>query len=573
MASKRRAHAICVGLASLAVLACSDRAAPRDASPEAATMTEAAATEAGATMSQLVPFVLRTRGVVETADLAASLEARFGPGVQVERLFEDVDPADDPDGMARMYRAAIPQANLPSEHPWDNAYALEEALDLEAAEPDLDSTLAQDPEIGQLCLVDDPPPADKSWSVADVRAVEAWELTPPVGGRRFGEGISVCHPDTGWAEHIELDVSRLDLVRAKNLLATGPANGLDPLDYEGPMLNPGHGTGTGSVIVSEHEQGEVLGVAPRATLVPIRTAKSVVQVFDSDLARAVNYSIDAGCDVISMSLGGRTFFGLQAAVRRAVRNQLIVAAAAGNCVRFVVAPAAYDDTLAIAASNIRSEPWRGSSRGSAVDVSAPGEQVWTAVRRRADAPTTDTMAGQGTSYAVANVAGSAALWLAFHDRGALLDLYGSGATLQEVFRALLRSTARAPQGWDPERFGSGILDVEALLRAELPSPEEFAEVPTEVGESELALLSAVVDRPARELGPLMASLFDTSLVEVDDRLRIWGPELIQMALGDPSRFERLLGSLAGEEHGAAEESAVEDLLSAASTGLRSQLSR
>ena len=84
-----------------------------------------------------------------------------------------------------------------------------------------------------------------------------------------------------------------------------------------------------------------------------------------------------------MSLGGRAFFGLNAAIRRAVRNQLIVTAAAGNCVGFVVAPAAYDETIAVGGTNINDSPWKGTSRGQAVDVSAPAEQVWVARRRKA----------------------------------------------------------------------------------------------------------------------------------------------------------------------------------------------
>jgi len=522
---------------------------------------------------ELAHFVVQTREPTDPENLATDLEARFGAGVEVEQLFGDVDPADDPDGMARMFRASIPEQDLPSEHPWDNAYELEEEFDLERAEPDASTTLEQVPEISQVCLVDTQPPGDKGWSVADIRAVEAWELPPPAGGKQYGEGILVCHPDTGWAEHIELDASRLDLVRARNLLDTGPANAMDPLDYEGELLNPGHGTGTGSVIVSEHEQGEVLGVAPRSTLVPIRTAKSVIQVFDSDLARAVNYSVDAGCDVISMSLGGRAFFGLKAALRRAVRNNVVVAAAAGNCVRFVVAPAAYDDCLAIGGTNIHGLPWRGSSRGSAVDVSAPAEHVWVAMRRSANAPITETSAGQGTSFAVANVAGSAALWLAFHGRDDLIAQYGSGATLQEVFRTLLQETARVPEGWDAGSFGAGILDVEALLQADLPALERYETEATEFVTGELELLSAVLDRPMHELRPLMASFFGTTPLEVDDRLRRWGPELIQIALSDPAGFDNLLAELAGEEAAGMPESTAADPRSVASARMRSDIAR
>jgi len=495
-------------------------------------------------------FVVQTAGSQPAAAFLDRVVSRYGPDATVEPLFPEVDPANDPEGMARMYRVTIPWDAVDHVRPWDAAYALEEELDLAEAEPDFDVTYSEELEAGRLCFVDDEPPSDKAWSLKAVRADAAWQLAPPGNGRRFGEGISVCHPDTGWADHVELDVARLDLVRARNLLAGGSANGQDPLDYGGTLMNPGHGTSTAAVIVSEHEVGEVLGMAPRARLVPIRTARSVVQVLDSDLARAVSYAVDADCDVISMSLGGRAFFGLRAAIRRAVRNGLIVAAAAGNCVRFVVAPAAYPECLAVAGTNVRQEPWPGSSRGGAVDVSAPGEHVWTAKRSELAAPTTGLAAGQGTSYAVANVAGAAALWLAYHDANGSAAAAG-GATVQETFREVLGRTATVPEGWDAD-YGAGILDVQALLAA-TPAPPESLPAPTESGAEELELLAAVVDRTPGELAPLVAALFEVPVAAVEDELERWGPELIQLALADPAEFERLLGALAREEAGRPEE--------------------
>jgi hypothetical protein len=39
----------------------------------------------------------------------------------------------------------------------------------------------------------------------------------------------------------------------------------------------------------------------------------------------------------------------------------------------------------------------------------------------------------------------------------------------EAFRVLARQTARVPDGgWQPGAFGSGILDIDALLAAPLP---------------------------------------------------------------------------------------------------------
>ena len=55
-----------------------------------------------------------------------------------------------------------------------------------------------------------------------------------------------------------------------------------------PLPNPGHGTRTASVIVGEGRPTEgIVGLAGGALLVPIRATESVVQLFDSDVAKAV----------------------------------------------------------------------------------------------------------------------------------------------------------------------------------------------------------------------------------------------------------------------------------------------
>jgi len=496
----------------------------------------------------LARFIVKTRDAAQSAELRNVLTSRYGPSVRVAPLFDKVDVENDPDGMARMYRVSIAADRMPTRQPWENAYRLESELELEAVEPDFDSTLRRTVEMSAICLADVEPPQDKNWSLDEIRAPAAWLLQPPPGGKKFGEGITVCHPDTGWSEHVDLDASRLDLTRARNLLDSGLPNAQDPF-IDCPLLHPGHGTGTGSVIVSGHESGLVMGVAPRAKLVPIRTAKSVIQLFDSDLARAVNYAVDARCDVISMSLGGRAFFGLKAAIRRAVRNQVIVAAAAGNCVGFVVAPAAYDDTIAVAGTNVRSGPWKGSSHGSAVDISAPAEHVYIARRQKPSDPTNKVEPGEGTSYAVANVAGAAALWLAYHDRAKLLQRYGSGRRLQDVFRELLGQTASVPAPWNPGQYGPGILNVESLLRADLPDVPESAAIVPERDGGELALLAAILDRSPARLGPQLARLFGVGPLDVEDRLRDFGPELVHLALSNPAAFNRLLDQLAGFESG------------------------
>src|SRR5207302_4211505 len=118
-----------------------------------------------------------------------------------------------------------------------------------------------------------------------------------------------------------------------------------------------------------------------------------------------------------ISMGGLGNWRLQQAVAFAQKRDVIICAAAGNCVHFVVWPAAYDEVIAVAGCNAARQIWTGSCRGSAVDVTAPAESVWCADASKQNGAVTFSMIrGTGTSYAVATTAGVAALWLAHHGR-------------------------------------------------------------------------------------------------------------------------------------------------------------
>jgi hypothetical protein len=103
-----------------------------------------------------------------------------------------------------------------------------------------------------------------------------------------------------------------------------------------------------------------------------------------------------------MSLGGTGFFGLREAIQEAVDAGMIVMAAAGNQVGVVTAPASYDNCIAVAATGTGDSLWPGSSRGAAVDVSAPGSCVWAALFDWTVSPPGRILnRTNGTSYAVA----------------------------------------------------------------------------------------------------------------------------------------------------------------------------
>lgn len=473
--------------------------------------------------------------------------------VHSEPLFPDVDPADDPQGLANIHRVLIAGVD-PDTSPWDLAYRLRAEGGFVAVEPDVEDALADQTErAAAACLGDDgvDAPTDPAWSLVEMNVPAARARPVPAAGRALGEGVRICHPDSGWSHHLDLDRQQYDLASAIDLV-DGDRDAFDPLDYSG---HPGHGTATGSLILSAGGfgasggttgPGTVVGIAPKSTVVPIRAFKNVVHVFDSDIAKAVRHAVDAQCDVISMSLGGRAFFGLERAIRDAVARDVIVVAAAGNCVGNVVAPALYSESVAVAATNAEQQPWRGSSRGRAVDISAPGEDVFVAraaATGTADAPHELVEPGDGTSFATAATAAAAAVWIAFHGEAAIRDAQGVGSR-RDLFVAALRASAHQPAGWDGARYGAGILDLDALLAYDLNAPRTVPRLP---GNGMVALIARMFDREPAAVRTALAELLGQP-ADLDATLDQVGAELQELAVRDPDRFLTMLDA-AGDTAG------------------------
>ena len=304
------------------------------------------------------------------------------------------------------------------------------------------------------------------WALEQCNVPAAWALFTTSGGRP-GENVLIGHPDSGFVEHPELDLSRVRLDFDKDFLDN---------DLETRTRNSKHGShglATASVIMSglDAKNDAVQGPALHSLLLPLRVTKPGLLpspvLFSGGMRRlrdAVDYAIARRCKVISISLGGLKFRGLHKALRRAQSAGVIVCAAAGNEVEFVVSPASYPETIAIAGSNISLGPWEGSCRGAAVDITAPAESVWRAIVSEKGELRSER--GHGTSFATALVAGIAALWLSY--KRAELERFAEDQ-IPGIFRHLLHTTATTKHRLPNLEFGSGIVDAHALLTAPLPT--------------------------------------------------------------------------------------------------------
>ncbi|MFK4728013.1 S8 family serine peptidase [Bradyrhizobium niftali] len=434
----------------------------------------------------IIRFVLEFPSAQDLAEAGVQLRSILGSGKF------DLRPLDDQ--LPKFFVLQFPGVPRTIAPPRLFAAAdfLCDKLSLVSCVPDIGSTLYAEPDARLLrdgapesaitnafCWSDAAAPEDMHWAPNAIKADLAWTLE---NGK--GDGILVAQPDTGIATHPELELGMFDLERAANVLEGG-SDPKDPL--RAGTANPGHGTATSSVVASR-VQGKIVGAAPLAKVIPIRCIEDV-KIFDgAPVARAILHAVSVNADIISMSLGGIYSPSIAAALEKAVAAGCIVVVASGNCVGFVVYPASDRNSIALAGVNAGDVPWKGTSRGSAVDVSAPAENVFVARRTPEDNETGVVAGGQGTSFATALTAGAAAIWLSHFGRDRVrAEAKRRNVHVQELFRAALRRTARKPAGWNGNLYGAGIVDAQSLLQlplAEIPSPSATAEAAASTGLSE-----------------------------------------------------------------------------------------
>ncbi len=224
-----------------------------------------------------------------------------------------------------------------------------------------------------------------------------------ISGCATGAGMVVAVIDTGIdATHPDLEGRVLPggfnaLDNSGNTADVG--NGLDD-DADGEVDEMvGHGT---------HVAGIIAQVAPEADLLPI-TALDSDGVGDAFLlAESIFYAVDAGANVINLSLGSTRAQRIVAdAVEEANTVGVVVAAAVGNLDRDepVEYPAADPNAIGIAATDEDDAKSAFSNFGEVVDLAAPGTDITSAY------PGDGYASWSGTSMATPFVAATAALLL------------------------------------------------------------------------------------------------------------------------------------------------------------------
>ena len=298
---------------------------------------------------------------------------------------------------------------------------------------------------------------DQQWVLNMMNVPAAWSLTQ-------GAGVTVAVIDSG----VNPNVSDLaGSVRAGS-------------DYTGISTRPSdpdwgvHGTWMASLIAGHgHSSGDdsgVIGIAPRSTILSIRVipdrsdphygrySREPEPSIQDSLARGIDYAVQHGAKVISMSIGYSAPNGaVRQALQQAFARGVVVVASAGNSgapagasdggqapVSF---PADYPGVISVGAVNAAGAVAVFSSDNLSVQVAAPGVGV------PAQGRDGQYWMVSGTSPACALVAGVAAL---------IKSKYPDLAP-NLIATALTSTTTNRPaRGYD-NQVGFGIVDAVAAL--------------------------------------------------------------------------------------------------------------
>ncbi len=314
-----------------------------------------------------------------------------------------------------------------------------------------------------LVVPNDPLWVDQ-WGMEQVNAPAAWDR------RTSSEGaVTIAIVDSG------VDGSHSDLVGH----VSGGWNAWfsrASLDRENNARG-WHGTAVASIAAAPGNNGKfAAGVDWGANILPIEVLDPAGCATDITVAAGIRYAVDAGADVINLSLGGgEDPDGLvAAAMDHAAQDGTTVVVAAGNAgpTAPLTLPATHPHAVVVGALDHLGEVASYSQTGAGIDLVAPGgDGTDPSGLIMALGDNNTTVSAAGTSFAAPFVTGAASLWLSLHP----------GASAAELRAALTASVVDggAP-GHDP-RFGHGSLDIAALVGpAATPPPTQPPPQPSPV---------------------------------------------------------------------------------------------
>lgn len=228
------------------------------------------------------------------------------------------------------------------------------------------------------------------WHISSFKLNELWNLTK-------GEGVTVAVIDSG------CDLTHIDL---ENNLVTGK-------NFVEPDLPPEdaleHGTHVSGIIAANDDHQGMVGIAPKAKIMPLKVLNSLGMGSVDNIAKAIVYAVDNKADIITMSLGARNPVPkVKEAIEYANSKSVTCFVAAGNAgsTKQLLYPAAYTECISIGAIDENCMRADFSCTGPNLDFVAPGVKIYSTVPKNSYAYLS------GTSMAAPFAVGVASLVLA-----------------------------------------------------------------------------------------------------------------------------------------------------------------
>ncbi|HEY94331.1 MAG TPA: S8 family serine peptidase [Dehalococcoidia bacterium] len=383
---------------------------------------------------------------------------KFKPGVPqhvIDRLYNDHGITKLQTNSRGVMRAGVPKGK-----------SIEEMVNILSKNPNIE--YAQPNYICQAVYTPNDPYYRYQWNLDNgtggINAEDAWDITD-------GSGAVVAILDTGIAYE-----NYNGYYRASDLAQTSFISGYDFINNDTHANDDNaHGTHVAGTVAQSTNNGiGVAGVAYGATLMPVKVLNADGSGTSWSLADGIYYATDHGANIINMSLAwpvyqlSGTWFAVKPgtvvsdAVNYAYSHDVTLVAAAGNDGASVVAyPAAYEQCIAVGATTSAESLTSFTNRGSALDLTAPGQSIL----QQTFNPNTQIVSDfgywffSGTSMASPHVAGVAAL------------LFSLGVTEPSEIKQILYATAEdhGTAGWDGQ-YGWGIVDACAAVSLVGDSP-------------------------------------------------------------------------------------------------------
>lgn len=307
------------------------------------------------------------------------------------------------------------------------------------------------------CLTVNDPSYSSQWGLTTINATSAWNYFSSgsnVVVAVVDDAVERTHPDLSpnlWVNPGEIAGNGIDDDGNGYI---DDINGYDVADHDNNPNPPSsafdHGTHVAGIVGARSNNG--IGVASIGFSVKLmcvkstNSASSVTNGYDGVL-----YAAESGADVINMSWGGSgSSITAENIINYAYSQGIVLVAAAGNSnVNTVFYPAGYTNVIAVAATQVGDTKASFSNYGTWVDISAPGNNIYSTVVGGAYGNKS------GTSMASPMVAGLAGLMLSLNP-----------AMTNAQVRTCLQNSAVNINSMNPGyvgELGSGRIDANASM--------------------------------------------------------------------------------------------------------------